>query len=190
MTEVAIAALVSAMLVVVEFIGVVVSKWTVAKKRADKAGHLAAARAVLEYRDTVSENAQDEASLTRQIAEASRAASSQSLRNAFADFVPGPELCFLSLTVLVSLFLTYNWATDVQRRAISPFLAGNANANPILLLSLLCVLVAWVSALIWREVIVLDVQVRWRKLSVLGIVALGGGALSISIYYLLAGRGL
>ena len=90
---------------------------------------------------------------------------------------------------MVSLFLSFSWADATQQQAISPILAASANAYPILLFSILLILIVWIAALIWREAIVMEIQQKFIKLSSAVIIALGGGALAVSIYFLVASRG-
>jgi hypothetical protein len=189
MDEILLSAAVSVIMVVVEYVGLAFTKWTIARHRAEKERVRDMTQVLVELsRAGIASEEELGAAVRTRMEAATLQTRRAMLRAAFAEIVPGPELSFLSLTVLVSLFLSFSWADGRQRAVMSPLLAGTRSAFPIMLLAGTVIAVLWIVTLLWREALVTDVQKRFRKLSLVAIATLGCCALGISIYLLTAGR--
>jgi hypothetical protein len=187
MAELIISAVVAALLVILEALGNLVSRWAVARRLAEESGVHAAAEAALRF-DRAMTGSDVSVGMEEEIRRAHRQARAVAFRKLIGSFVPGPELCYMALTLQITLFLGFNYANDVVRKAISPFLAASRNAFPILLGLTIVNAISWVGTNLWREAIVEGLQARWRKLSVTTIVALGGGNLAAMFYLVIKGR--
>lgn len=189
MTEIIISAGVSALLVLIEAMGIILSKWTLTKRSAESFVHHAEARAALEFDASQLAKGEEAASvLAERLRIASNTARSEHLRRSLAGVLPGPELCFLSMTIVASLFLAFNYSNEQLRLAMSPVLASTKSAFPILFGVFLLNLVMWIGVLLWREAIVMGIQRRFVPVSMAIIIAVGGGAMTLSIYLLIASR--
>jgi len=190
MTEVIVSAAISVLLVLVETVGLILSKWYLTKRRAENAVHDAEAKAALEFIATELEYDEDPvAALAERLRITADRTRAQQLTKSLVGIVPGPEICFLSLTIISSLFLAFNYSSIQLRQSISPFLANTNSAFPILLGVVLLDLVMWIGVLIWREAIVMGIQQRLIKTSIALIVSIGGGSMTICVYLLIANRG-
>jgi hypothetical protein len=188
MTEIWLSVGISAILVIVEAVGISFSKWTVAKRLTEKTNFTAIADAII-AKQTSSPSPIDAVELQRIIANAVDNNRKETLGNLLRSVSPGPEVCFLALTMHTSIFLVFNYANDASRKIISPVLAGNQDsAFPIMLGLLFITAVCWLVALGWREAITLGLQKKRTTVSIFIITALGGSTLASAIYILLAGR--
>ena len=190
MSAIIVSALISGLLVVVEAVGIPFSKWTIAKRHSDSEAHRAAAEAALKFDgSSVADDEDPAAVLAERLQNASNQVRTKRLSQILVEVMPGPELCFLAMTIITTLFLTFNYANDGHRIALSPFLAGSPSAFPILFGTFLISAVLWVITLMWRESIAVGVQKSWVKTSIVLIVLSGGTALALCIYLLIANRG-
>lgn len=188
MKELIISSIISALLVVLEAIGLFISKRYVAKKSAQKAAYWESAKAAeaIDYSNvTIKDKTKH---LENVIKSTFEKVMRDKLTNSLKEVMPGPELCFLALTLDACLFLGFHYSDDTVRKSISPYLASSADALPIIFAMFLVSLILWLFTITWREAIAAEVQKNWVKLSLLAIVFIGAGTLASCIYILLMGR--
>lgn len=189
MTEALVSGSISVVLVFIEFIGVLLAKWTIIRKPANEAA-LEAVAIVAESFDPqqVPDDQDSNRFLRQQMASAAEAARREVYTQVIAGVIPGPELCFLALTILVALFLSYNYADPSVRQVLVPLLADSTNAFPIMFVGTLLSLVLWWLSFLWREALIMNIQRRYRIVSMVAIVGIGAANLAVCIYLLIAGR--
>lgn len=190
MTEAIIVALISAALVVVEAVGVLISKWAAAKRRVEKRAYEHAAAKAVEQAASGATPAAAAKEVARRFEEAKRAEVRREFESIVWEVSPGPEVLFLTLTLLIALFTTFNHSAPEIRLAISPWLvARGASAVPILFLSTLVSLIVWATSVWLREVLLaeaLERKARWH----FGLIGSGAAGLGLVLYLLIAGRGI
>jgi hypothetical protein len=110
-------------------------------------------------------------------------------RQAIEGVAPGPELCLLTLTMQMTLLFALSHAPSIAaQQALSPALASSGYPLEILLALVFINLALWLGTSLWRGAILAGLQKRFRGLSVLGLLLVGGAALTSCLYVLVAGR--
>jgi hypothetical protein len=189
MKELAVSAAVSAILVVLEAVGIFISRWAVARRVAEERAYSAAAAAALKFDKLSAGKGGDPATaMAEQIRHVHAEARAQAFRKLVGSFVPGPELCYMSLTLQATLFIGFNYAAPAARKVMSPLLASSASAFPIMFGLFLLNFLSWIGSNMWREVIVEDLQQRFRKVSIFALISIGGGNLAATVYLVVANR--
>lgn len=188
MKELIISSTISALLVLLEAVGLFISKRYVIKKSSSKQAFAESAIAA----EGIDYSQVEEKDKTKHLEKVIKCAHERVLRenlaNSLKEVIPGPELCFLALTLEVCLFLGFNYSTDDVRVAISPYLSTTPDALPIIFGMFIFTLTAWLLTSTWREAIAADLQVKWVRVSLLTIVFVGAGTLASCIYLILMGR--
>ena len=179
--EVVISLVISVALVFVETLGIVIAKWSITRKQAEEASINAMASAASHYKGTDG--------IETHLKEAAKEAKLKVQREMVTDISPGPELCFLSLTLFTALFVSYHYSDDTMRQSITPYLHGNSNDYPILMAAIFLSLIAWWLLYWWRELILSGTQVKAKARSMFIIAALGTANLTGTIFIFIAGRG-
>ena len=152
MIELAVSAVVAAILVVLEAVGILVSRWAVARRAAEERAYEAAADVALKFdKIAASKTSDPAAAMVEQIRTVHADARAQAFKKVLGSFVPGPELCYMSLTLQATLLLGFNYANADVRHAISPFLAQSKSAFPIIFGLFLVNTISWIGSNIWRE---------------------------------------
>lgn len=179
--EVVISLAISVALVFIETIGIILAKWAITRKQADEAAINAMAAAAKSYSGTDG--------FESHLRDAAKAAKLRIQRNMVTDVSPGPELSFLSLTLFVALFVSYHYSDETMRKAITPYLNGNANDYPIIMAAIFISLIGWWILYWWRELILSETQSAMKGRSMAIIAALGTANLTGTIFIFIAGRG-
>ncbi|MGE6447731.1 hypothetical protein [Pseudoalteromonas tetraodonis] len=179
--EVIISLVISVALVFIETIGIVLAKWSIARKQADEAALNAMASAARTY--------DNDEGFEKHLKNAAKEAKLKVQRNMVTDISPGPELCFLSLTLFTALFVSYHYSDDTMKMSITPYLFGNANDYPILMAAILLSLIGWWLLYWWRELILSGTQTAMKGRSMAIIAAIGTANLTGTIFIFIAGRG-
>ena len=181
MLDVIISGGISVLLVLIETIGIILAKWAVVRRQAEERSFAAMAYAAAGHKGS-------EADALLAIQEAGRQAQLAAKRELIASVIPGPEFSFLSLTLIITIFLSFFYATDPVKKLISPWLLSSASNYPILLATTLLSLFLWMGLYWWREVLITGTQIGFKKISMGAIVFLGVANLSSCIYLVAAGR--
>ncbi|MGY6350547.1 hypothetical protein ACXITX_11215 [Vibrio parahaemolyticus] len=179
--EVVISLVISVALVFIETIGIVIAKWSIARKQADEAAINAMATAAKEY--------QGNDGMQNHLRDAAKKAKLEVQRKLVTDVSPGPELSFLSLTMFTALFVSYHYSDDAMRASITPYLHGNSNDYPILMAAIFLSLTSWWLLYWWRELILSETQTKMKHRSMVLIAALGTANLTGALFIFIAGRG-
>lgn len=179
--EIVVSLVISISLVFVETIGIILAKWSIAKRQADEAAINAMACAAKSY--------DGDSGFEACLKSAGREAKLKVQKNMVTDVSPGPELSFLSLTLFTALFVSYHYSDDKMKESITPYLYGNTNDYPILMAAILLSLVSWWLLYWWRELILSGTQERLKGISMAIIAALGTANLTGTIFVFIAGRG-
>ena len=179
--EVAISLIISITLVFVETLGIILAKWSIARKQAEEAAINAMATAAQNY--TGSDG------LENHLKDSARNAKLKVQKGMVKHVSPGPELSFLSLTLFTALFVSYHYSDDSMRKSITPYLHNNNNDYPILMASILISLVLWWLLFWWRELIISDTQAKLKGRSMVVIAAIGVANLTAAVFFFIAGRG-
>lgn len=175
---------ISVALVLIETIGIFVSKWSVAKNKIDNDYHTELKSYLAANQGTLNQE-----TIGRKMKDIKKKVRRKCLTGVINGILPGPELCFLSLTVMVSLFLAYNYANETIRKAICPpLLAGTNNVYPVFLLAVILYIVIWLGLMIWREAIAAGVQEKFIKRSSFAITVSGAATITSCISLLFYGR--
>lgn len=189
MLEIVTTVSISTLLVVIEALGLILSKWTIAKRQADRHIHEAVAKAALEYdKRDLDDTIDPVAALADKFENVADTTRREYLSNAVATVAPGPEACFLAMTIIATLFLAFNYSNESVRMALSPMLAASSSAFPILFGVFLLTLSAWLGTLMWREALAVGLQRQRRRLSIMVLMFVGGFALSICVFLVIADR--
>ncbi|MBN8105548.1 hypothetical protein [Vibrio vulnificus] len=179
--EVVISLAISVALVFIETIGIIIAKWSIARKQAEEAAVNAMA--------AVAKDWQGKDGMEPHLKEAARKAKLEVQKKSVTDVSPGPELSFLSLTIFTALFVSYHYSDDAMRASIAPYLHGNANDYPILMASIFFSLIGWWLLYWWRELILSGTQTNLKNRSMVVIAALGTANLTGALFIFVAGRG-
>jgi len=105
-----------------------------------------------------------------------------------SGIMPGPELCFLALTITVSLFLVFNYSSVEVRKGLCPWFAVHNQAFPVFLGLIIVSIILWLGTSFWREVLLRGAQKKWRKTSMITMLAIGAGTIGAYVYIIMAGR--
>ncbi|WP_460098720.1 hypothetical protein [Pseudomonas sp. H3_C08] len=181
MLDVIISGGISVLLVFIETIGIIIAKWAVVRHQAENRSIAAMAFAAATYKGK-------EADRLASIQTAGRQAQLTAKRELTTSVIPGPEFSFLSLTLIITIFLSFFYAAEPVKKVISPWLFSSPSNYPILLATTLLSLFLWMGLYWWREILVTNTQVRFKRLSMIAIVFLGVANLSSCIYFVMAGR--
>lgn len=181
MLDVMISGGISVLLVFIETIGIIIAKWAVIRHQAENRSISAMAFAAAGYKGS-------DADHLAAIQEAGRQAQLTAKRELATSVIPGPEFSFLSLTLIVTIFLSFFYAAEPIKKVISPWLFASSSNYPILLAATLLSLFLWMGLYWWREVLITNTQVCYKKTSMAIIVFLGVANLSSCIYFVTAGR--
>ncbi|MFC1975404.1 hypothetical protein ACFLXQ_03280 [Chloroflexota bacterium] len=181
---------ISAILVSVEYVGILFAKWVASFRIAEKAGQDAMVKVDIEFDPNTVPPGQDPVQVKeKRMRDAGNMASIEVRRKkVFEDTLPGPELCFFALTIQVAISLVFYKAKPNEKAALLPSLAGSQNAETLILGAILLSIFFWLLSLVWREAILTNVQCRARIPSKFMIVMIGTVAVSITIYLLISGR--
>lgn len=179
--EVLISLIISVSLVLVETIGIILAKWSIARGQAEEAAVNAMATAAQSY--------QGQDGIEKHLKESAKQAKLKVQKGMVKHISPGPELSFLSLTLFTALFVSYHYSDASMRQSITPYLHANKNDYPILMAAILISLVLWWLLYWWRELIISETQSRMKGRSMMLIAALGTANLTAAIFLFVAGRG-
>lgn len=176
-------------LVLVQFVGSIVAKWRIVRLSADREVLKAEAQAAMAFDSAQVPAANDPLQeLMESMKAAKRSVIAERFRTILPSATPGPELCFIAMTIAASLFIALNYASGPEKQLLSPLLASSTGALPIIAAVFLLSLVLWWATSLWREALVERVQVRHWQLSMIAITAIGGSSLALCIYLIVAGR--
>lgn len=181
MLDVVISGGISVLLVFIETIGIIIAKWAVVRHQAESRSIAAMAFAAAGFNGS-------ETDRVAAIQAAGRQAQLTAKRELTMSVIPGPEFSFLSLTLIITIFLSFFYAAEPVKKLISPWLFASASNYPILLATTLLSLFLWMGLYWWREILVTNTQVRFKRISMILIVFLGASNLSSCIYFVMAGR--
>jgi FtsH-binding integral membrane protein len=181
MLDVVVSGAISLLMVLVESVGIAVAKWAVVRRQTEKRVAIAMAEAADSFVGAASGR-------VTFIAVAGAKAREEVRKELVLNIIPGPEFSFMALTFLVTLFLSYFYATEALRKTISPFLAESSSNYPILFGSILASLIVWFFLFLWREMVVSSETGRHRKKCISAILALGVINLTAALYLIIAGR--
>ncbi|MCB9780530.1 MAG: hypothetical protein H6742_18330 [Alphaproteobacteria bacterium] len=183
----------SVVLVVLEYAGVYLSKWRVESQRFEQAARrYERAEMVAAIQDG------NHAGLSAEViqglvddrmAQARLRASEEHLDSVFWSTLPGPELCFMSLTLTGAVFFSYFYSTAAERVVISPILAKSGADFVILGVVAIVLAVTWVLSLVLREQYILRThpgESRLRHPVTIGTI--GAVSLFASIFIIAGGR--
>lgn len=190
-TSITLPILISVLLVFIEFFGIFAAKWTIAKGIAEKAAVDLQIEAILTLEKSgYPPNENRDVVIQRSMVEAKQKVTREIMTITVAGIVPGPELCFLAMTINISLFLAFNYATTTEIKiALSPLLEkSGTGALPTVLAAFLASLILWWLTIAWREAIIGGMQKRLKRVSMGIIAAIGGASVALCMYLLLAGR--
>lgn len=189
MSDVLLSAIYSFLFAFLEVAGLIFSKWNVSLRKVRRDRNRISAEVGLEFDNTsVKQGVDPLQELERRIEERIRSAAAAHLSRPLLDLIPGPELCFLALTIQGSVFIAWSFADESTRRAMSPLLHQSVIPYPILGGLMLFSIIAWISTTIWRDLLTEGLQKRHRGISFAAITVLGGGILASAIFLLIAGR--
>lgn len=189
MTEAIISGAISGILVIIEFLGLLLAKWTIVRKPAEKAALEAMAEFSRKFNPADVPADQDVTEYIMYNMESKSNLAKTKVRDqVLAGMIPGPELCFFALTIQTAVFLTYNYSSPADRIIICPLLAGNNSAIPIFVGTMFISLMLWWLSCFWREALVSNWQKKARMLSMFIIASIGCLNLSICFYMLIVQR--
>lgn len=179
MEAVIVSAVASAILTILHAFGVFVSRWALVRRDIDK-----------RIFDKLEEEGvpNDGRRLRDTILDMRATEIRQKVLRIISGIMPGPELSFLALTITVSLFLAFNYSSTDIRNGLCPWFVAHNAAFPVFLALILVSIIVWLATSIWREVIRNGAQKKWRKTSMVTMLALGAGMLGAYIYLIMAGR--
>jgi protein-S-isoprenylcysteine O-methyltransferase Ste14 len=180
MLDVVVSGAISLLMVLVETVGIAVAKWAVVRRQTESRVATAMAEAADSFVGTSGRMAF--------ISSAGAKAREEVRKELVLNVIPGPEFSFMALTFLVTLFLSYFYATEALRKTISPFLAGSSSNYPILFGAILVSLIIWFFLFFWREMVVSSETGRHRKKCISAILAIGVVNLTAALYLIIAGR--
>ena len=188
MSEILIVLLYTAVIAIVEFIGVGISKVWVAVGIAYREADNRIADEMIKPGVFPRGQAQDRNIIISKYKEIRGKARQDILLECLKTMAPGPELCFLTATLAMSLFLIFHYSSELVKQALCPTLANSENAVPILVAFSVVSLVLWLATITWREIILSELQNKYRRLSSSLIFAIGCGCVAIMLYFFIAGR--
>lgn len=189
MVDALISGAISGILVILEFFGILIAKNALIRKPAERAALQAMADFYRNFKPEdvpTGQNINDY--LIKNLETIGDFARSKAKIQVFSGMIPGPELCFFSLTIQATVFLIYNYASSADRLLLCPLLAGSNNAFPIFLGIIFINLALWWFSYFWREAIITNWQTKARKLSMFIIAFIGCLNMSGCVYLLIALR--
>jgi hypothetical protein len=176
MGGVTITILVSAGLVVVEYFCLLFIKYRVCKKTIDNK-----ARELMLSGVTAGKSREQLETADKEFYETNN-------RYLLYQVIPGPEVCFLALTVEATLILIFEDLDKSAIRIISPNFLSEKHALAQLFVMFVISLIAWIGTAFWRERIVEKLQQEKIILSLATIVFIAGLCLGFCVYIFIGGR--
>lgn len=106
----------------------------------------------------------------------------------FFQAIPGPEICFIAITIEITLLIIVESLTVQQKIALSPVVLAGNKSIVILIIYFIISILAWIITSFWRERIVSKIQEKYIKRSFTVIIFIATLCLGLCIHIFVGGR--